>query len=144
MPRNSSSVQRLAAKDLSRVSEILSLFSESADSETFLESSDNIFLAAEIGGEPAGFLIGYILPRWDGKPPMLFLYSIDVLEKHRRRGIGRKLVCNFLEIGTRAGCGKGFVVTNQSNVPAMKLYEAAGGQRMNADDVLFEFLASRS
>jgi ribosomal protein S18 acetylase RimI-like enzyme len=105
----------------------------------FLSDPNCILLVAEVDGKPAGQITGYILHRWDSKPPMLFLYSIDVIQSHRREGVARKMIRAFQRIGKDAGCGGSFVVTNESNTPAMQLYRSLGGNRPNPDDVLFEW-----
>jgi ribosomal protein S18 acetylase RimI-like enzyme len=105
----------------------------------YLADKNCILLVAEVDGEPSGQIIGHILKRWDSKKPMLFLYSIDVVESHRRKGIARKLIEEFLRIGRESGCGKSFVFTNESNIPAMETYKALSGSRTNQDDVMFEW-----
>ncbi len=105
----------------------------------FLADPNCILLVGEIDGEPAGQIVGHILKRWDSKRPMLFLYSIDVAESHRRRSLARGLIEEFLRIGRKAGCKSSFVFTNSSNAPAMHMYEALGGTRTHPDDVMFEW-----
>jgi len=105
----------------------------------FLSKDYNIYLVAEIDHEPVGQLIGFILERWDVETSMLFLYSIDVLADFRRMGIGTQLIKVFRQIGKEAGFSNAFVLTNESNFPAMQLYRAAGGKRTNPDDVMFDF-----
>ena len=107
----------------------------------FLADAGNILLVAEEDGQPVGQLVGYILQRWDVEKPQLFLYSIDVLEYHQRRGIARRLIEHFHTIGKTEGCGSSFVFTNASNTPGMHLYQALGGTRTNPDDVMFEWEA---
>ncbi|MCP4402138.1 MAG: GNAT family N-acetyltransferase [bacterium] len=105
----------------------------------FLNDRHNILVMASCGDVSVGQLIGYLLERWDGKPPMLLLYSIDVLEPYRRQGIGRALLQHIREIGQKEGCSEMFLITNASNVPAMQLYQKTGGQRPFYDDVMFEY-----
>ncbi|HOP26872.1 MAG TPA: GNAT family N-acetyltransferase [Candidatus Sabulitectum sp.] len=137
------SIARLGAENLGKAEENCRLFWKMAgarpDLKEFLEDPQCIMLAAEVGGEHAGQIVGYILRRWDEKPPMLFLYSIDVAERFRRNGVARRLVREFLRLGKEQGCGTSFVMTNEGNVPAMELYRSAGGIRANQDDVLFQW-----
>ena len=42
-------------------------------------------------------------------------------------------------IGQEAGCGSSLVLTNESNMPAMQMYRALGGRRINPDDVMFKW-----
>ena len=89
--------------------------------------------------ELVGQVIGYILDRWDADEPMLFLYSIDVVESYRRQGIGKALIQAFRELGRVRGCSELFVFTHESNFPAMRLYESTGGKRASPDAVMFEY-----
>ncbi len=126
--------------DINRAYENCSLFwkmnNARADLTAYLSDPGCILLAADVDGEPAGQIVGYILKRWDTVRPMLFLYSIDVDVNYRRRGIARALIHEFLDIGRVSGCDRSFVITNEGNVPAMKLYETLGGTRVHSDDVM--------
>jgi ribosomal protein S18 acetylase RimI-like enzyme len=137
------SVSRLGPDDLERARANCEMFWDMSRAPKnlpeFLADPDCILLVAEVDGEPAGQIIGYILKRWDSKKPMLFLYSIDVVEHYRRKGVASKLIEEFRGIGGRSGCGTTFVFTSESNAPAMSLYKALGGTRINPDDVMFEW-----
>lgn len=134
-------ITRYGPEDLEAAFQNVSLFWEVPPAEealrSFLAEPRNVFIAAQVHGEQAGQAIGYILPRWDGNPPMLFLYTIDVLPVFRRRGVGRKLIEAFRRAGERAGCGKTFVLTSETNAPAMALYAGTGARRPHDDDVMF-------
>jgi ribosomal protein S18 acetylase RimI-like enzyme len=134
-------ITRLGPQDVARAHANCALFRDMANASEqltqFLADPDSILVVAEIDGLPVGQIIGYLLNRWDAKKPMLFAYSIDVLESCRRRGIARRLMKQFFQIGNEAGCGKSFLFTSESNTPAMKLYQAMGGIRLGADDVMF-------
>ena len=107
----------------------------------FLEDDNHVLVVAEICKKPIGQAVGYVLKRWDAKPSKLFLYSIDVIETHRRQGIGRQLIEAFRQIGRESGCGSTFVPTSEWNIPAVRLYEASDGKRTTASDaVTFEWV----
>ena len=139
-------ITRLKPKDLDRAAANCALFWDMSDSPQrlgeFLSDESNILLVAEVDGKPVGQALGYILRRWDVTPSKLFLYSIDVLESHRQRGIGRKLIDRFRQIGRECGCTVTFVITSESNLPAMQLYQATGARRNNLDNVVFEWTES--
>ncbi len=106
----------------------------------FLSNAQNILLSAELDNVPVGQAIGYILDRWDRDEPMLFLYSIDVVETYQRKGIGTSLIKAVREIGQVQGCSESFVFTNDSNLAAKQLYQSTGGKRSDPDDiVMFEY-----
>lgn len=136
-------ISRLREQDLDRAAENCALSwkmpTSPANLRHFLADNRNILVVAEVDGEPVGQVLGYILQGWDARAPMLFLYSIDVVESHRRQGIGRHLIERFREIGRESGCGETFVFTDVSNQSAMKLYENLGGIPTNPDRVMFEW-----
>ena len=139
-------ITRLGPEDLNRAAANCALFWDMFDFpqrlEEFLRDKSNILLVAEVDGKPVGQVLGYILKRWDAKPSKLFLYSIDVLESHRLRGIGRNLIDRFRQIGRECGCTITFVITNESNLPAMGLYQTTGAKRNDLDDVVLEWTES--
>jgi len=108
-----------------------------ADLRGWLESGRHLMIVALEGRSPVGWAYGYELPRVDRAEPMWLLYEIDVAGSHRRRGLGKALLGRFRD---EAG-GPVWLLTNEENTPAMRLY--AGGHRPNRDDVLFRFPARR-
>jgi ribosomal protein S18 acetylase RimI-like enzyme len=105
----------------------------------FLSNHKNYFLSAEVENIPVGQLLGYLLDHWDGTGPMLFLYTIDVVEQHRRKGIARALITEFKKIKNEMDCSEIFVLTHESNQAAMQLYASMGGIRVAQDEAMFEF-----
>lgn len=134
-------ITRLNPKDLQVAFHSVSLFWERPPKveklHEFLSDQGNVFIAAWVGDQPAGQALGYILPRWDANPPMLFLYSIDVLTRYRRRGVGSALVEAFRQVGREAGCGKTFVLASEGNQAAVALYTSTGARRPHDDDVMY-------
>jgi ribosomal protein S18 acetylase RimI-like enzyme len=138
------SITRLTTDEWEKAQASITLFWDTAPNQEtivkFLRNSQNILLSAELDDAPVGQLIGYILERWDKNEPMLFLYSIDVAESYQRRGIGKALIEAVRKLGRIQGCSEAFVLTNESNIPAMQLYQSTGGKRANPDDiVMFEY-----
>ena len=135
---------RLTTDEWEKAQASITLFWEKAPSQEiivkFLSDSQNILLSAELDNSLVGQVIGYILERWDQDEPMLLLYSIDVAESYQRKGIGTALIEAVRKIGRVQGCFESFVFTNESNLPAMQLYQSTGGKRSNPDDVvMFEY-----
>ncbi len=110
---------------------------EEANLLRFLEDPRCVMLAASVDGEPAGQIIGHLLRRWDTAASMVLLYSIDVLEKYRRQGVGKKLVDEFNRVAREEGCSETFVLTDATNTPAMNLYHSSGGIRVFPDQVMY-------
>ncbi|MCU0543210.1 MAG: GNAT family N-acetyltransferase [Oscillatoriaceae cyanobacterium Prado104] len=138
------SIARLTPDEWQKAQASIELFWDVAPSQEtivkFLSNSHHILLSAQLDDLPVGQVIAYILDRWDKNESMLFLYSIDVAETHQRRGIGKALIAAVRKLGRSQGCSEAFVFANESNLPAMQLYQSTGGKRSNPDDVvMFEY-----
>lgn len=138
------SITRLTTNEWKKAQASITLFWDTAPSQEiivkFLSNSQNILLSAELDDSLVGQVIGYILDRWDKDEAMLFLYSIDVAETHRCRGIGTALIEAIRKVGRTQGCSEAFVFTHESNPAAMQLYQSTGGRRSKPDDVvMFEY-----
>ena len=86
---------------------------------------------------PVGLVWGFVLPRPDGER-MFFLYSLDVAEPYRNRGIGTDLVKAVCAYAQNEGCRKLFLITEESNPAACRCYEKAGLMPKHPDDRLYE------
>lgn len=80
--------------------------------------------------------VHYIHP---DKAPELWINEVGVAPAYRSRGIGRELLLALLNAGRRHGCGEAWVLTDRSNVPAMRLYASCGGSEADRDQVMFTF-----
>ena len=90
----------------------------------------------------AGVIVGmasavhYIHP---DKPPELWINEVGVAETHRRRGLARRLLEALFERGRGLGCSEAWVLADQSNDGARRLYESAGGRVAPEPAIMFEF-----
>jgi ribosomal protein S18 acetylase RimI-like enzyme len=109
---------------------------------SFLAKDTNFLIVASDYGEPAGFLIAYLLDRADRIQKMVLLYEIGVAEDYRRQGIGRKMIQVLKEQCGSHDLMKMWVHTNRSNQAAMALYLSTGGVPDNSFDEV-SFLYSR-
>ncbi len=136
-------VRRLTPGDENIASEIAATFKNAVPSgehlRGFLADSAIYLFAAAVEGKPVGFALGYRLPRLDGESAMMMLYEIEVLEAFRRQGIGRKLIEALLGYSQQEGHLKAFVITEESNLAAMRLYQSVGGIRTLSDEAVFIF-----
>jgi ribosomal protein S18 acetylase RimI-like enzyme len=98
-----------------------------------LDDPHAIFLVAFDGDEEIGFALAHDLPRRHGNVRQLFVYEVDIVESHRRRGIGRALLEHLAELGIR----EAFVLTEPDNEAASGLYESIGGIR--SEVVMWDF-----
>ena len=83
-------------------------------------SSDPIFVVAGPSDNPTGINLGVR----DGDAVGLF--ALFVIEKGRRRGLGRPLVEETLAIAADRGATFAYLQVEDANVPARRLYEKLG------------------
>ncbi len=105
----------------------------------FFSNNHNICLIAYINQIAVGYLYAYILTDIKDRPKKMFLYSIDVVKNYQRMGVATKLISFLKEEAFVSNCSEIFVLTNNSNEAAMKMYKATGGIRENEDDVMFVY-----
>jgi len=123
-------VQPATVRDLERLYEIER---ECFTAEAFgkehiaflLEEPDSVGLVARINDEVVGFIIGLIRFAANGTNAG-HVYTLDVAMKHRRRGIGLRLLKDleekFIEKGSRAS----YLETRTDNLAARELYHKQG------------------
>ena len=73
------------------------------------------------------------------KPAELWINEIAVAAAWRGRGIAKSLLDKMLKRGRELGCKEAWVLTDRSNLPAMRLYAALGGIEPPRDQVMFTF-----
>ena len=89
-----------------------------------LSTRTAISLAAEVDGYFAGFVIGIINRNRFGTYGRI--YTLDVDEGYRDRGIGKTLTISLLERLKLAGCERCFLEVRVDNHSALALYEHLG------------------
>ena len=103
-----------------------------------LADADLVNVVAAEDCEAVGFTSGHVLRRFEAVS--FFIYSVDVAETHRRRGIAKAMIAALGELGRAGRWDEMFVLTNASNAAAMALYASAGGVRpLPHDVVMFDF-----
>ncbi len=113
-----------------------------ARATAFLSEPDLVNVVALDAGQVVGFVYGYVLRRFEAVS--FFIYSVDVVESHQRRGIAKAMLAALSDLGKAGRWDEMFVFTNASNPAGMALYASAGGVRPNPDDVMFDFLPEDS
>ena len=111
----------------------------SAANGRFFQSEDNILLVAEEAGTPAGCVYAYVLEAPHAVRPKMFLYSIDVFPRFQRRGVATALIEELKRLAAARNCSEIFVLTNENNPAANRLYQKTGGMRENPDDVMYVY-----
>jgi [ribosomal protein S18]-alanine N-acetyltransferase len=109
-----------------------------AATRRFLANEVNVLLIAYVDGNPAGFVSGTELSHPDKPAPELFLNELGVDEAYRGRGVGRSLVERLWSLAQERGCREMWVLTEEENVAANKVYTAAGGVRAGVE-VMYEW-----
>ncbi len=89
-----------------------------------LQNSNAVSLVAQIDGENAGFIIG--LTYSGNKVRIGHIYTIDVAVKHRRRGIGLRLLEELEKIFAEKGVETCYLEVRIDNVAARELYRKQG------------------
>lgn len=102
----------------------------------FLGDPRHHLAVAIVQGQVVGFASGvhYVHP---DKPPELWINEVGVAEGHQRRGFGQAVMRALLDHARALGCSEAWVLTDDSNVPAKKLYASCGGAA--APSVMFTF-----
>jgi ribosomal protein S18 acetylase RimI-like enzyme len=96
-------------------------------------------LAFAIDGDTVvGFAsaVHYVHP---DKPAELWINEVGVAPSHQRRGLGQRLLYLIFRAGAALGCREAWVLTNESNAAAMRLYESVGGSDSAEEAVMFTF-----
>ena len=118
------------------------LFDDSVDlpaTERFLADEANHLLIAYVEGEPAGFVSGTEIVHPDKAAPELFLNELGVDEAYRGRGIAKTLVGELWSLALRRGCRGMWVLTDEGNTAAQRVYVGAGGVRAAEAQLMFEW-----
>lgn len=106
------------------------------DPGPFLSDSPCHLFVAEAGSAVLGWVYGHERIHPDGERTML-LYSLDVVDGARRRGIGRALTETFVEHARSRGATEVWVLTETDNDGGQATYRAAGARRDLEEPVMF-------
>ena len=117
------------------------------DAGTLLAAADDVFdhpvdsaLTAEFLSDPRhhlaialdeGRIVGmasgvhYVHP---DKAPELWVNEVGVAASYRGRGVGRRVLGVLLDHGRALGCREAWLLTDDANAAARRMYAAAGGR----------------
>lgn len=109
----------------------------------FLGDPRHHLAVAIAGGQVIGFASGvhYVHP---DKPAELWINEVGVSADHQGRGVGKAVVRALLEHGRRLGCEQAWVLTDDTNTAAMRLYGSVGGRVEPVPSVMFTFELERT
>lgn len=100
----------------------------------FLADDDSFVVGAYLSAEPVGWAWAVRI-RYPNGRRVAYLHQLDVVEGHRRRGVGTMLVEAAIECARRLGCSKFWLSTGGHNDAAQALYDRLGGDRKPDGDV---------
>jgi GNAT superfamily N-acetyltransferase len=88
-------------------------------------------LIAEVDGERVGFALFHgTFSTWECRPG-IWLEDLYVPPKHRRLGVGAKLLAELARITVARGCARLEWTALSWNTPALEFYAKLGAQRMS-------------
>lgn len=136
MSTQSFTVRVFNTKDIERVMQInASCLPENYSSYFYRDlytKYPETFLVAELDAEIQGYIMCRIERGWSKRGKLTaarlcHVVSIAVMERYRRRGIGRELVVQAMSRGRRiCDCSEGYLEVRVSNEPAIELYSNLG------------------
>jgi ribosomal-protein-alanine N-acetyltransferase len=91
---------------------------------TFLQARDSVTFTARENDEILGFVIG-LVNEYDGMK-IGHIVTVDVLPKHRRKGIGKTLLKSIEQEFRSAGVKVSYLEVSEDNIAARRLYRQAG------------------
>ena len=103
----------------------------------FLSDPRHHIAVAIDDGVVVGFASGVHYFHPDKPAPELFVNEVGVAPTHQRQGIAKGVLGALLQRGRELGCVEAWVLTDHTNVAAMRLYAAGGAGP--ADHVMFSF-----
>lgn len=83
-------------------------------------------MLAEVGGEPAGFVVGYRPP---GRPDTVFVWQVAVAPEHRGRGMAVDLLDTLLDRTADSGVRYLEATVTPSNEPSRRLFSGVAARR---------------
>jgi len=99
---------------------------DSALAAEFLSDPRHHLAIAIEDGQIVGMASGvhYVHP---DKPPELWVNEVGVAPAQQGRGVGRRVLRVLLEHGQALGCQEAWLLTDDANAAARRMYAAAGG-----------------
>jgi ribosomal protein S18 acetylase RimI-like enzyme len=105
----------------------------------FLSDPRHQLAVAVDEGVVIGFASAVVYEHPDKPRPELWINEVGVATTHQARGIGRRLLEVLLDAARNADCREAWVLTDRSNVAAMRLYASVGGHEASGNHVMFNF-----
>lgn len=97
--------------------------------EKLVSDDRSYFFVAVLDNTIVGYCLAYRFPSLNSSDGLAYLYDIEVLETHRRKGIGKKLIENILTFLKMDGVTELWLGTATDNHPAQSLFISTGAER---------------
>lgn len=112
--------------------------------DEFLRDPRHHLVVAIDDGLVVGFAsaVHYVHP--DKTAPELWINEIGVSPPYQGRGAGKAMLRMLLDHAGSLGCAEAWVLTNKSNLAAVRLYQSSGGVTRADDEVMFNFELPRN
>lgn len=106
--------------------------------DEFVQDPRHHLAIAVAGAQVVGMASGvhYVHP---DKAPEMWINEVGVATTYRGAGLGRRLVGQLLTRAHELGCHEAWVLTDQSNRAAMRMYVQAGGREAPVPSTMFTF-----
>jgi ribosomal protein S18 acetylase RimI-like enzyme len=119
-------VRRLAAGDDDKLIELVAARKSARVTSDYAKKllaneANYLVVAEDCVGEILGFVWAYRLDRIDQRNPQLFVYEVDVSERHRKHGIGTALMLHVREMVREQRLMEAFVLTAATNSASIRL-----------------------
>ena len=107
-------------------------------SAEFLEDPRHHLAVAVEAGRVVGMASGlhYVHP---DKPTEFWVAEVGVSPTHQGQGIGKRLLASLFERARELGCAEAWVLTEEDNTVARRLYAGAGGRETAEPPIMYEF-----
>ena len=93
-------------------------------------------------GVVVGFVSAVLYVHPDKPSPEFWINEVGVASSHQRQGIARRLLEATLADARAAGCREAWVLTDETNQAAKRLYQSGGGEPSDGH-VMFTFRLGR-
>ena len=110
---------------------------------SFIRNDDGVVLLAEDSYKVVGILVGsyHLDIDWEGRIARIDALIVD--EACRKRGIGSKLVSQFIALAERKNCRAVKSRINRKNVVAQRFHESLGFTKANTYEYFLDFQEQR-
>ena len=110
----------------------------------FLADPRHHIAVAIADGIIVGFASAVCYAHPDKPAPEFWINEVGVAESHQGQGLAKQIMACLLAEARRLGCTEAWVLTEQDNTAAKRLYQSSGGIESQKDVVMFEFRLSDS